>query len=536
MGRVSRFGWFPGIGVTGLCLLLAACGGGGSNSAVGVTSGDGGGEAPVAKTELAGSVAVGVAVSGATVTAKCESGSDVPTVTSNPDGSYTIEIPDDNFPCILKAVGGNLPAGTAALHSFASAGSTTVNITPLTDLALALALKAQDGRSLTDWFAAPANWSEVSAGLQAAIAELRTLLETQGYTLPTTWTPANLLLPLTEIFTPSATPAADTLDRLLEDIADAIGEALETYDGVLAALISGGSFPEAVQEDDNGGGGGDDEVLAPVPAAALGDNPAPSQGEFLTLVSQSWPVAIYAVPDGSESWYGEGSLAIGGTTSNWTMELRGADDSIIASLDAAGAISSALTPFDDQDLGVSIIYHPGQVFINKGVATSEHLNTFVEWNTGLIEGFAGGNGEVKFRNSMEAYGEAVPAIFADLAGNWSGTGQVSCTGPFGPFTQVTNTAVITVEGAVSIDGQTQLCNGVLPQVISWGGKNDFLIPDPEETDGSYILHLDSGNLANVSNGKFQIRLNADRGVKRMSGFVPDFFEMNNLQKAQDMGN
>lgn len=527
----SRPGWLPGTVVVCLGLLLAACGGGGSSAGSTLTgSGGASGGPPADKSELVGSVAVGAAVSGATVSVKCESGTTISAVTSNPDGSYTIDIPDANFPCILKATGGNLPAGTAALHSFATAGNATVNITPLTDLALVLALKAQDGRNLADWFNSPGNWSSVSSGIETALGELRSLLENQGYTLPTTWTVANLLLPFTETFTPSVTPAADTLDRLLEDIAAAIADDLSNYDAVLAALVSGGAFPQAVEEEIGGTGG----VLDPVPAATLGDDPSPSQGAFLTLVSQTWPVAIYAVPDGNEAWYGEGSLTIGGVTSNWTMELRGADDSIIASMDASGALTSALTAFYEQDLGVTIIHQPGQVFINKGTAISQHLNAFVEWDTGLIEGFAGGNGQVKFRNSMEAYGEGVPDIFADLAGDWSGLGTVSCNGPFGPFSAVTNTAIITAGGQVTIDGQTQLCGGVLPQVLSWAGKDDFLIPDPEETDGSYIMHLDSQNLSNVSAGKFQIRFHSDMGVRSMSGFLPDFFEMNNLEKTQNV--
>lgn len=529
MALFPRSGWLPGISIAGLGLMLVACGGGD-----GGTAAANGGGTSAGTSEVVGAVAVGAAVVGATVTAKCESGSAVPTVTSNVDGSYTIDVPQDNFPCILKATGGNLPAGVSALHSFATAGNSTVNITQVTDLALALALKSHDGRTLAEWFNAPANWSSVGGGLEAASGELRSLLQAQGYTLPSGWTVGSLMLPFTETFTPSATPAADTLDRLLEDIGAAIAVSPSHYDDVLSALISGGAFPQAVEDDQGGGGQG--EVQSPVPAAALGDNPSPSQTDFLTLMSQTWPVAIYAVPEGNEAWFGEGSLTIGGTTGNWTMELRGADDSIIASMNASGALTSALRAFYEQDLGITKIYQPGQIFINKGTAITQYLNAFVEWNTGLIEGTAGGNGEVKFRNSMNAYGEGVPAIFADIAGNWSGSGQVSCNGPYGPFVAVTNTAVIASDGQITIDGTTQLCGGALPQVLTWGGKDDFLIPDPEETDGSYIMHIDSQNLPNVSSGKIQIRFNSDMSVRSIRGFLPEAFEMKNPVKTQAASN
>jgi hypothetical protein len=104
------------------------------------------------------------------------------------------------------------------------------------------------------------------------------------------------------------------------------------------------------------------------------------------------------------------------------------------------------------------------VFINKGVAITEYLNVFVEWDSGLLE------------------------------------------------------------------GQSQLCGTSFPQVLQWGGLDDFLIPDPEEDEGAYIMHIDSQDLVNVSAGKLQIRFDADMNVTKMSGFFPELFELKNPVK------
>jgi len=166
---------------------------------------------------------------------------------------------------------------------------------------------------------------------------------------------------------------------------------------------------------------------------------------------------------------------------------------------------------------------PGQIFINKGTAINEYLDVFVEQNTGLLEGSAGGPGEVKFRNSLVAYGAGVPAIFADLAGTWTGTWENWCVNP--PKVD-SNTLTITEAGVVTLENTgSQGCSDVFPQSFSWGGYDDFLIPDPEETDGSYFMLIDAQDFTNVSNGKLTIHFDADMNVTKFTAWTPSAYEM-----------
>ncbi|WP_062810779.1 hypothetical protein [Alcanivorax sp. NBRC 102028] len=274
-------------------------------------------------------------------------------------------------------------------------------------------------------------------------------------------------------------------------------------------------------------------VEASVDSADLGANSSPTQAEFLTLMTATWPVAIYQTPSSSPQWYGQGALTISGSTTNWMMELQGADGSTISSVHSSGALpGTVLTPFSETDYGFGPIYMPGHLFINQGTAITEFLNTYAEWDSGLIEGSAGGNGEVKFRNSMVAYGAAVPDVFTDLAGTWSGTASVACGGnPYVITDTVTNTMTITAQGHFTLQGQTQLCGGTFPQEMEWGGNDDFLIPGPEESDGAYLMHIDAQDFANVSAGKIQIRFNDDMTVKSLSAWVNgELFEMKNATR------
>ncbi|WP_159560326.1 carboxypeptidase-like regulatory domain-containing protein [Alcanivorax sp. S71-1-4] len=498
--------------VVSLGLLLAACGGDSSSHRGDPPPGDGD---PVETSTVSGAVAVGAPVSGAQVSLTCQSGGSVAGVVSNANGSYTITVPDENFPCILRATGGNLPAGLTALHSFApAAGSATVNLTPLTDLALALAINNGAGNSsIADWYAAPTNWTEVGAALGDALEVLRDTLIDADYTLPSTW-PAGSLAPFTEAFTPSVTPAADTLDRLLEDLQAAILDAGDTYDNVLAGFVT---TPASLPTDVGGGNGGGEP---PVETGAVGladfgvYSGSSSKGEFLAAVSGSWPVAIYRVPSGQDNLYGEGTLTISGTESDWSMTLTGGDGSTIFNRGIQGALTGQLMPFI------------GQLFINHGTSTSEYMTVFAQPD-GAIEGSAGGEIDIEFRNNIVAYGEALPDVLAGLAGTWSKQVAVYCSGPFGAPTAVTNSVTITATGEVTAEGETQLCGGDLPQAYAWGGLDDFVIPNPEGE--GFIIYLDATSEVGIGNA-FEIWISEIENptVTRMKSFIGgELFEMKN---------
>lgn len=127
--------------------LLAACGGspssgsdtGNNNNGGGNNGGNNGGSTGIT---LTGVVAKGAALAGASVTAKCASGTVTP-VTAAANGSYTLTIADGTLPCVLQATGIGADAALV-LHSVATgSGTVTANITPLTQLLVAQ-LSGQD--------------------------------------------------------------------------------------------------------------------------------------------------------------------------------------------------------------------------------------------------------------------------------------------------------------------------------------------------------------------------------------------------------
>lgn len=191
-----------------------------------------GDELPVETSTISGTAAFGAAISGGRVRARCVGGGGFSsTVTTTAQGAFSGVVPTAGLPCALQVTGGNLPAGYGALHSLArSAG--TVNITPLTDLALALSVNAAAGESLAAWFADPSRLADVGSGLAAAQSQLRTALETAGYEVPEDFQP------LTASFTPD--PATDAYDRLLESIAAAIEDSatFEDYADLLEAFVA----------------------------------------------------------------------------------------------------------------------------------------------------------------------------------------------------------------------------------------------------------------------------------------------------------
>ncbi|MAP30672.1 MAG: hypothetical protein CMK93_08195, partial [Pseudomonas sp.] len=229
--------------------LLSACLGGGGGGGGGS---DGGGAA--ASATVSGTAATGAAIVSGTVTAVCADGSGfTDTVTTDTDGSWRGEISNTQvLPCALRINGGT-PSVT--LYSLATATG-NVNITPLTDLALALQVNDLSGQNLADWFTAPddgsADLATLGAQLSAAADALRTLLETSGYTLPASWG-AGSTAPFSTAFTPD--PNSDPYDQLLEALAQAISANpnLSDYNALVSSLLGGASMPAAPGSQSGGG-------------------------------------------------------------------------------------------------------------------------------------------------------------------------------------------------------------------------------------------------------------------------------------------
>lgn len=225
----SRTGFFSGTVMAGVLLAISGCGGGSSGG------GSGGGTTPPATTSLSGTAAVGAAIVSGTVSALCADGSGFTSaVTTAANGSWSGTVPDGALPCVLTVSGGS-PAIT--LRSYASQPG-TINITPLTDLTLALATGLADG----SWAGNSANWPTTSE-VNEALDDLMVALGNGGYDVPGSGNP----------FT-TGFVIGDAWDQVLDQIGDAIdasGGAIADY-AALVNLIKDGNldaFPDAPEDE-----------------------------------------------------------------------------------------------------------------------------------------------------------------------------------------------------------------------------------------------------------------------------------------------
>lgn len=149
-----------------LALFIAGCGG----------SGGGANNQPSNTPNLSGTAAVGVAIKAAEVTAKCKDGSGfVATTTTDMAGKWSGKVGSGSFPCVVTVTGGD-PEIT--LRSYATK-SGTLNITPLTDLALIIQHKDADFSWVDDTKLWPSE-SEVTTTTNDLLAALKS----KNYAIP----------------------------------------------------------------------------------------------------------------------------------------------------------------------------------------------------------------------------------------------------------------------------------------------------------------------------------------------------------------
>lgn len=140
--------WFKHATCTLGIALLSSCGGGGDSVVVPST--------------LNGLAAQGVAMGGASVTAKCTTGA-ILTTTAAADGRFSLSLANTQaLPCILKA-----QSGTTAVYSYA-VDYGRVNLTPLSDLVLTAAGRDMPANLFAAW--TPALATGINANLVSAKA------------------------------------------------------------------------------------------------------------------------------------------------------------------------------------------------------------------------------------------------------------------------------------------------------------------------------------------------------------------------------
>ncbi len=141
------------------------------------------------------------------------------------DGSWSGTVASDALPCALQISGGT-PAVT--LHSLATVAG-VVNVTPLTDLVLALAT----GQDPDSWYAA---FTGASVDIDTATTNLLDQLDSNGFTIPTG-----------NPFSTPFTADGSGWDGLLDDIQAALDLDSTTYSALLTLVRDGNlaSLPDA---------------------------------------------------------------------------------------------------------------------------------------------------------------------------------------------------------------------------------------------------------------------------------------------------
>ncbi|WP_298211756.1 hypothetical protein [Acidovorax sp.] len=215
-GVLVQSGWSQLRRVTLLAATaaLVACGGG---------DGDGsGGSTPApAATSLAGTAAVGAPIAGGTVQVRC-AGGNVLESTTNASGTWKVDTTGQTLPCAVRVTGGSLAAGQA-YHSIALSFD-TLNITPLTDLIVANAT----GKLPATWWGGtgPTDLAGLTpASVEKALTALRTALGLQ----------------VLQTFDPRTVVFAATPKDKVDDVLEALWQALSTLGMDYAALVSAAS-------------------------------------------------------------------------------------------------------------------------------------------------------------------------------------------------------------------------------------------------------------------------------------------------------
>lgn len=183
---------------------------------------------PIAEQEalIQGTAAIGAPLANVPVVASCQDGSGFNAeVQTDAQGRFNGRVASEALPCALYAVSDVYSSG---IHSLAFSAGTT-NITPITDMTIALAVAEQP----SVWFQS-IDWnSTLASDIEQAQTRLLEALEQQGFDLPSAsydafTTPFNI---------------GDAFDRLLDALDEALSQAPNIADyAELLSLVAGGSI------------------------------------------------------------------------------------------------------------------------------------------------------------------------------------------------------------------------------------------------------------------------------------------------------
>lgn len=154
---------------------------------------------------ISGTAAIGKAISNENVVAKCQNSIGFSqTVTTNAEGAFSGEVPQDALPCALRVKSNQLET---FIHGFASQAGTN-NITPLTDIVIALATTTIP----TDWFNVEQP-IDITDEINKAVDKVVNALSLVGYNIP-----SENFSPFNDQFV-----IGDSADKLLDQMQGALG-------------------------------------------------------------------------------------------------------------------------------------------------------------------------------------------------------------------------------------------------------------------------------------------------------------------------
>ena len=211
--------------VIGMGLLLNACG---SDDNSGAST----------NTTLSGTAATGAPIVGGDVKLSCLNSLVKIGIPTNANGQWSSSVPNANLPCAISVSGGTVlgVANTASQFSATTTtpGTQTVNISPLTSLALAATGVVPND----SWFTGLNDGSlqTLTSALSAAITALNNALA--AYALPANFNPFSSLLTAAV-----AGQTGNNYDQLLDQLQIALATSGDTLDDLLADVASNPTAP-----------------------------------------------------------------------------------------------------------------------------------------------------------------------------------------------------------------------------------------------------------------------------------------------------
>lgn len=459
-------------------LLLSACGGSGDSS------NDNGG----ATISLTGTAASGLPIAGSV--SVIDANGDEASVTINSDGSFTIQVSGMTAPFLLRTTHND--TAQPSQYSYSTVANVTINVTPLTSLALFIAHSQGDLSTLYN------NWSSSTGMLSGAqIENARAIINAN---LSTRLQDAGLNAATYDFFSTVFAANGNGIDSVLDGLRislDLSGGSFSVNDSTNTPTgfdinidTSAIAFGNGGNNNTGGGSGNGDSYPAIGLQAGL---PAQISSADISNIIGAYNVGVYRVPTGQEALIGPAILIISEAAGIRSMELTTLDGTRISRT----TNDPATGPFAPFGFNIANGLISG---INSFNGTDPAFNMNVRMSAdGSIIGTAGGFAPLAFRNNITTYGGAVPAVFSALNGTWAG--------PAGDLTCQPNPLTVAIgnDGSVSYQGKLSLsCEAVTVSAL-WDGNDDLIYPD----NGDFVLEIDSLNKGgNGPGGAILIRLDA----------------------------